>query len=159
MGVGTPVPRKDQGGFHVTDGVTLYDLRHSAGIYWRATGMDPHQQMYMFGWTTMSMINYYCEKLGLKDTRTKAQSYTLDERSAIEKDIAKVDGLGEENKSLRSDLDDMKQKFDEMVKMQKGFMERLAQNSSERNDRERRDDGKPEGSGHRYSFEINYPQT
>lgn len=50
--------------------LTMYDLRHSSACYWLPRYKSESGLKYRFGWKESTMIHYYTELLGMRDTIT-----------------------------------------------------------------------------------------
>lgn len=68
LGIGKAVKDKKGNIISVSDGLTMYDYRHSSSCYWLPRYKSESALKYRFGWKKSEMIYYYSEYLGMKDT-------------------------------------------------------------------------------------------
>ncbi|MBI4133651.1 site-specific integrase, partial [Candidatus Uhrbacteria bacterium] len=67
--------------------LTMYDFRHSACCYWLPRYKNESALKYRFGWKNTSMIHYYSELLGMKDTIAEEDLLDPDTTKGLERDL------------------------------------------------------------------------
>jgi integrase len=97
----------------ITNGLTMYDFRHSSACYWLPRYKSESALKYRFGWKKSDMIHYYTEFLGMKDTLQHEDLYV---------DISKTE-LEREIDTLKKDL----QQKDEETRIKEEDMEKRIQ--------------------------------
>ncbi len=73
------------------DRLTLYDFRHISACYWLMRYKSESALKYRFGWKQTERIHYYTELLGMRDTITEQDVLLEEDRTAIEKRLAKTE--------------------------------------------------------------------
>lgn len=71
----------------VSDGLTMYDLRHASACYWLPRYKNESALKYRFGWKNSDMIHYYTEFLGMKDTITQDDLIDSEEKTRLQKEL------------------------------------------------------------------------
>ena len=89
----------------------LYDLRHAAACYWLPRYKEETALKYRFGWKCSSMIHYYTEFLGMKDTICEMDLVLDGEQASGEGALA---GARRENEILKEDLAAMRSQLSEL---------------------------------------------
>ncbi|MGE0793460.1 MAG: tyrosine-type recombinase/integrase [Candidatus Woesearchaeota archaeon] len=75
--------------YYIKDGLTLYDFRHSSACYWLIRYKSESALKYRFGWVRSSMIHYYTELLGMRDTIEEDDLYVDISKTQLENEINK----------------------------------------------------------------------
>lgn len=70
--------------------LSLYDFRHSSACFWLPRYKSESAMKYRFGWKNSSMIHYYTEFLGMKDTIRDDDMYVDVTKTGLEKEITKL---------------------------------------------------------------------
>lgn len=111
------------------NGLTMYDFRHSSACYWLPRYKSESALKYRFGWTRSSMIHYYTELLGMKDTIDEEDLYVDVSKTQLERDIT---NKGNEITLLQEQLKAQENKMTEMMEIMKAIQqEKLEQERSE----------------------------
>lgn len=97
-----------------TNGLTMYDFRHSSACYWLPRYKSESALKYRFGWTKSSMIHYYTELLGMKDTIQEEDLYVDISKTKLERDIS---NKGNEINLLQEQLAQQDKKMQEMLEL------------------------------------------
>ncbi len=69
--------------------LTMYDFRHCSACYWLPRYKTESGMKYRFGWKRSEMIHYYTEFLGMKDTITEEDLLGVNEKTELERKLAK----------------------------------------------------------------------
>lgn len=92
--------------------ITLYDLRHSGSIHFRQLFQKTGQSLDLLrergGWSDFTMINYYTKRLGLDGHISKEKLLLEEDKTKLEKDVAK---LKQTNKKFAESLSGLMQMF------------------------------------------------
>jgi len=75
--------------YSIKEGLTMYDFRHSSACYWLIRYKSESALKYRFGWVRSSMIHYYTELLGMRDTIEEEDLYVDISKTQLEKEINK----------------------------------------------------------------------
>ena len=75
--------------YYIKEGLTLYDFRHSSACYWLIRYKSESALKYRFGWVRSSMIHYYTELLGMRDTIEEEDLYVDVSKTQLENAINK----------------------------------------------------------------------
>jgi integrase len=75
--------------YALKDGLTMYDFRHSSACYWLIRYKSESALKYRFGWVRSSMIHYYTELLGMRDTIEEEDLYVDVSKTQLETEINK----------------------------------------------------------------------
>ncbi len=88
--------------------LTSYDFRHSSACYWLLRYKSESALKYRFGWKESSMIHYYTEFMGMKDTIQEEDVLDADTKHDMEKQhIAHQ----QQNARLLDDMEQRKTEF------------------------------------------------
>lgn len=105
------------GGGRYSD-LTMYDLRHSSACYWLPRYKSESGLKYRFGWKESTMIHYYTELLGMRDTITRDDLGTTEQTA--EERLARVTSenslLQDELHALRNEMQSILQKVAALAK-------------------------------------------
>lgn len=82
--------KKQKKGFWVNEGLTMYDFRHSSACYWLPRYKSESALKYRFGWKQSTMIHYYTEFLGMKDTIQEEDLYIDITKTELEKNLLEL---------------------------------------------------------------------
>ena len=105
MGLGTPAVKvyNNKKTQTITNGISVYDFRHSSACYWLLRYKSESALKYRFGWKKSDMIFYYTELLGMKDTIQEEDLYIDTSKPLLEKQLQtkcnEIDLLQEQLKS------------------------------------------------------------
>jgi len=75
--------------YSLKNGLTMYDFRHSSACYWIIRYKSESALKYRFGWVRSSMIHYYTELLGMRDTIEEDDLYVDISKTQLENEINK----------------------------------------------------------------------
>jgi integrase len=100
----------------ITDGLSMYDFRHSSACYWLPRYKSENALKYRFGWKKSDMIHYYTELLGMRDTIHDDDLYTDITKTELENQIIEKgkemqimqERMQEQDKKMKEILDIMK---------------------------------------------------
>jgi len=65
--------------------LTMYDFRHSSACYWLPRYKSESALKYRFGWKKSSMVHYYTEFMGMRDTITQEDLIDAEEKTTMQK--------------------------------------------------------------------------
>lgn len=100
------------------ENLTMYDFRHISCCYWLPKYPTEQALKYRFGWKSSDKIHYYSEMLGMKDTISEEDLFDNKTKPIIIK-------LEDENKSLREEMDLMKEQMKQILELVEGMCERI----------------------------------
>jgi integrase len=89
LNIGTPREETINGRkfIRVTDGLSMYDFRHSSACYWLPRYKSESAMKYRFGWKKSDMIFYYTELLGMRDSIETDDLYIDVTKTELEQEI------------------------------------------------------------------------
>lgn len=100
----------------VKKGLTLYDFRHSSACYWLPRYKSEAAMKYRFGWKKSSMIHYYTEFLGMKDTIQEEDLYVDVTKTELEGEIKKLkDTVELQRETHHAEVEEMKRSLKQEV--------------------------------------------
>jgi len=113
--------------YALKNGLTMYDFRHSSACYWLPRYKSESALKYRFGWTRSSMIHYYTELLGMRDTIEEDDLYVDISKTQLEREISSKgneitllqEQLAEEEKKTKLRDQKMKEQEDKLNQMMK----------------------------------------
>lgn len=97
--------------------IRLYDLRHISCCYWLPRYKSESALMYRFGWKKSSMVHYYTELLGMRDTISDEDMLVDITKTELEQRICNLETA---NNMLRDRLEGMENamtRIDELSKL------------------------------------------
>ncbi len=100
--------------YYIENGLTLYDFRHSSACYWLPRYKSESALKYRFGWVKSSMIHYYTELLGMRDTIDEEDLYLDVSKTKLEKEIT---SKGNEITMLQEQLSAQENRMEELAKL------------------------------------------
>lgn len=133
--------RKDGGApfVNIRGGVTMYDFRHNSVCYYLPIYKGESQLMYRFGWNNSSMIRYYSEWMGMRDTIGDDDILVDTTRTEVEQQLEAEKGrselLKEQLKSQGQELAELRAELADGRDRDKAILE-LLQRIAEKGDRE-----------------------
>ena len=90
----------------------MYDFRHSSACYWLPRYKSESALKYRFGWVKSSMIHYYTELLGMRDTINEEDLYVDVSKTQLEREI---NNKGNEITMLQEQLAAQEKKMERMM--------------------------------------------
>ena len=102
--------------YSIKNGVTMYDFRHSSACYWLPRYKSESALKYRFGWTRSSMIHYYTELLGMRDTIAEEDLYVDVSKTQLEREL---NNKGNEINVLQDQLTEQNKEMAEMKDLMK----------------------------------------
>lgn len=81
--------------------LTMYDFRHASACYWVTRYKSESALKYRFGWKKSTMIHYYTQLLGMKDTITEEDMLLTTSKTELERKVL----------SLAQELENFKKAF------------------------------------------------
>ena len=116
--LGTPREDKISGRtiIRISDGLSLYDFRHSSACYWLPRYKSESAMKYRFGWKKSDMIFYYTELLGMRDTIDSEDLYIDVTKTELETEI---NNKGKQIELMQDKLEESDKKITEQnIKIQ-----------------------------------------
>lgn len=105
---------KDKVSHHKAGGMygnfTLYDIRHNSACFWLNRYPTHKDLMYRFGWKQADKVDYYTAFLGQADKLSDADMIT-------QTDKPKLYLLENDNKELKSQVEKLQKKFDNVLEV------------------------------------------
>jgi len=102
--------------------VTMYDFRHSSACYWLPRYKSESALKYRFGWKKSSMIHYYTELLGMRDTITREDVLLDEDKTELEARARKAE---EEKRILEERLGAIQEQMREILGVVSGLREKV----------------------------------
>ena len=112
--------------YSIKNGVTMYDFRHSSACYWLPRYKSESALKYRFGWTRSSMIHYYTELLGMRDTISEEDLYVDVSKTQLERELS---NKGNEINILQEQLTEQNKEIQEMKELMKTIKKDLSLNT------------------------------
>jgi integrase len=106
--------------YKIENGLTLYDFRHSSACYWLPRYKSESALKYRFGWVKSSMIHYYTELLGMRDTINEEDLYIDVSKTQLEREI---NNKGNEITMLQEQLAQQEKKMSEIMDLMKAIQQ------------------------------------
>tara|TARA_Y100000310_G_scaffold343510_1_gene451504 strand:- start:8093 stop:9271 length:1179 start_codon:yes stop_codon:yes gene_type:complete len=98
--------------------ITMYDFRHISCCYWLPRYKSESALKYRFGWKKSDKIHYYSEMLGMKDTITKEDIHTEDEKKKMNEEIKVYET---ENAILKDRMQSMEEQMKNILEKVEGM--------------------------------------
>jgi len=97
--------------------IRLYDLRHMSCCYWLPRYKSESSLMYRFGWKKSSMIHYYTELLGMRDTISEEDMLVDVTKTELEQRIISLETANEVLKERLESMENAMVRIDEASKV------------------------------------------
>lgn len=95
----------------IKNGISMYDFRHSSACYWLVRYKSESALKYRFGWKRSSMIHYYTNLLGMKDTIDEEDLYVDISKTELENEIKRLkDSLVIQQETSLKQLEEQKRR-------------------------------------------------